>query len=470
METGFSMFVHYGVNTYTPASEHNCVKRGETCVDAKVFHPTALDTDQWAQTAVDMGAYAMCLTAKHEGGFALWPSKRTNYSVLASPARVDVVAAFVKSCRKFKLQPCFYESPVENGYAMNSGASPPDADAFIDQELAFYDELLGGTYGHIERVWWDHYPGGCSGLAACPNNSFPQGYRRIIDHIRRISPTTLISNGPDAQWVGNTKGTGTYPVWNACDLDPTKSAPFCNTSSWGPGGGTWMPRMEGYTIQKGGDWFWHHGLAPLNATEIWQHWKLSVGRGTHLLLNVPPNSTGLIPDTYRAELAAFGSALKATLAQATQVSGGVGEIASVANVSAACSSGGAGGASFNAVVLALPAAGVLVDMVQLRESVGRFGQRVPEYVLEVQAEVDGQWSQLSGAEVHGETIGHRVVDLFDGVKSTGVRWRWPCQSQQGQQAQQGVATAHLASFSVHRRHPALRTGADFRADRGGAVS
>lgn len=68
MQTGFSMFVHFGINTFTPNSEHNCVKTGDACVPASTFNPTAIDTDQWAQTAVAMGAYAMCLTAKHEGG------------------------------------------------------------------------------------------------------------------------------------------------------------------------------------------------------------------------------------------------------------------------------------------------------------------------------------------------------------------------------------------------------------------
>jgi hypothetical protein len=83
----------------------------------------------------------------------------------------------------------------------------------------------------------DHYPGGCGGLAACPNNSFPQSYQRVIDHVRSLSPTTLIGNGPDTQWVGNTKGIGAYPIWNNCVLDPSKSAKICKT--FGPDGSTW---------------------------------------------------------------------------------------------------------------------------------------------------------------------------------------------------------------------------------------
>ena len=52
---------------------------------ASTFNPTALDTDQWARTALGLGAKQVCLTVHHSGGFALWPTKATNYSILASP-------------------------------------------------------------------------------------------------------------------------------------------------------------------------------------------------------------------------------------------------------------------------------------------------------------------------------------------------------------------------------------------------
>eukprot|EP00660_Eupelagonema_oceanica_P002040 gene2040-4239_t len=63
--------------------------------------------------------------ALHEGGFALWPSKHTNYSVLASPVPRDIVQAFVASCHRHGIEPCFYMSPVENGHAMRL-PSPPN--------------------------------------------------------------------------------------------------------------------------------------------------------------------------------------------------------------------------------------------------------------------------------------------------------------------------------------------------------
>ena len=42
--------------------------------------PTDLDAEQWVLAAKAMGAKYVCLTARHEGGFCLWPTKTTDYS------------------------------------------------------------------------------------------------------------------------------------------------------------------------------------------------------------------------------------------------------------------------------------------------------------------------------------------------------------------------------------------------------
>ena len=39
-----------------------------------------------------MGAGEVCLTAHHEGGFCLWDTQYSNYSVMHSPYGKDVVA------------------------------------------------------------------------------------------------------------------------------------------------------------------------------------------------------------------------------------------------------------------------------------------------------------------------------------------------------------------------------------------
>ena len=95
-----------------------------------------------------MGAKEICLTVTHEGGFALWPSNFTNYSVAHSHWRSgggDVVAEFVASCRRHDILPCFYMAPPHMGNLMLEGLSPDEYMARVNGMLS---ELLT-NYGTI---------------------------------------------------------------------------------------------------------------------------------------------------------------------------------------------------------------------------------------------------------------------------------------------------------------------------------
>lgn len=107
MDMGLSQFMHFSVDPFT-SIEHNCVGTDGNCVPASIFNPSNLSTDQWVEAAVAMGAGEICLTAHHEGGFCLWDTKYSNYSVMHSPYGKDIVAQFVASCRKYGVKPCYY--------------------------------------------------------------------------------------------------------------------------------------------------------------------------------------------------------------------------------------------------------------------------------------------------------------------------------------------------------------------------
>ena len=95
-----------------------------------------------------MGAKEICLTVTHEGGFALWPSNFTNYSVAHSHWRSgggDVVADFVASCRRHDILPCFYMAPPHMGNLMLEGLSPDD---YMGRVNGMLTELLT-NYGTI---------------------------------------------------------------------------------------------------------------------------------------------------------------------------------------------------------------------------------------------------------------------------------------------------------------------------------
>ena len=85
-------FLYTGNPTYhdcttTDIDHSNQTKGYYPCLNPDVFNPTDLDVDDWMASTVALGAREVCLTAHHEGGFALWPSNYTNYSVAASSWR-----------------------------------------------------------------------------------------------------------------------------------------------------------------------------------------------------------------------------------------------------------------------------------------------------------------------------------------------------------------------------------------------
>ena len=87
MDMGLTQFMHYSVDPWS-SIEHNCVGSSPNCIPASAFNPSNLSTDQWVAAAVAFGAQEICLTAHHEGGFCLWDTKYSNYSVMQSPVSV----------------------------------------------------------------------------------------------------------------------------------------------------------------------------------------------------------------------------------------------------------------------------------------------------------------------------------------------------------------------------------------------
>ncbi len=104
MDVGLTQFMHFSVDPFA-GIQHNCV-HGPTdpCIPAVEFNPTDLSTDQWVEAAASMGAGEIILTAHHEGGFCLWDTAYSNYSVMHSPYGKDVVEQFVASCKKHNVR------------------------------------------------------------------------------------------------------------------------------------------------------------------------------------------------------------------------------------------------------------------------------------------------------------------------------------------------------------------------------
>src|SRR5205085_2826587 len=102
----FGMFIHWGLYSI-PGGEWNGKvtpkKSGEWIMNdlhipvaeyeklQQQFNPVKFDAKEWARIAKDAGMKYVVITSKHHDGFCLWDSKVTDYDVMNTPFKRDIL-------------------------------------------------------------------------------------------------------------------------------------------------------------------------------------------------------------------------------------------------------------------------------------------------------------------------------------------------------------------------------------------
>ena len=264
------MFIHFAPNTWQDKEED------DLSTPLSAVNPKNLDTEQWADTAVKMRAKYIVFVAKHTGGFCMWQTETTDYSLKSSPWRGgkgDVMADLAASCKKRGLGLGIYLSPRD--LKLGAGLSGMCKTA---EEQKVYNNIyrqqlteLLTKYGPIVEIWFD-------GNLVVP----------VADILQTNAPQAMIFQGPQAtiRWVGNEDGWAPYPAWNAVDYRDARTG--VATSIHGdPEGDTWLPNEVDVSLRRP-SWFWsttnHNRILALD--DLLEIFYRSVGRGTQLLINV----------------------------------------------------------------------------------------------------------------------------------------------------------------------------------------
>ena len=273
----------------------------------EVFNPSELNTDQWLEAAVNLGARYAVLVAKHCSGFSLWPTKAHDYSVASSPwknGKGDVVAEFIKSCHKYGVKPGIYASCCNNakykfGWGrLIDGPDPARHRAYIDMMKTQLTELWS-NYGELFEVWFD--------------GGFPEdGGDEIVELLCKLQPQAIAFQGDPrrhhcVRWVGNERAVAPYPCHGAAnemgafDGETEFELQPCFYGSlkgkfWMPGEAD-MPNRDQWAACQGG-WFWRpgedHTLYP--PEYLLERYFTSVGRNCNFLLGMVIDNRGLVPD------------------------------------------------------------------------------------------------------------------------------------------------------------------------------
>jgi alpha-L-fucosidase len=259
--------------------------------------------------------------------------------------------------------------------------------------------------------------------------------------IRHLQPGAVImGKGPDVRWVGNEGGVGRTTEWSViplpmppdqCRWPDLQAGDLGSRAKLVPGSHLWWyPAEVNMTILDRDQWFWGPRKHPRSLTELVDVYYRSIGRNGNLILNLSPDSRGLIPDdqlealdnmariikdTFRADLAAGGHFSADAAAESHDAS-----LALDGNLDTWWEA--APGRTNATLTLALPSP-VTFDVVSLQEAVDRRGQRIESFAIDA-------WNGTEWVPVHQiksdelTTVGHRrLIRLQAPVTASQVRVR-----------------------------------------------
>ena len=408
-------FIHYGMNTYTNSEWGNGRENPQN------FNPTNLDTDQWIKTLKDAGFKRTIMVVKHHDGFVIYPSKYTDHTVAASPwknGKGDLLEEISKSATKYNMNMGVYLSPWDANNPKYHVSTEKEYNEYYLNQLK---EILGnpkyGNNGKFIEVWMD----GARGSGAQKvTYTFDEWFKYIKEAEGDIA---IFSAQPTSvRWIGNERGIAGDPVWHkvkkAKITDDVKND-YLNHGD--PEGDMYSVGEADVSIRSG--WFYHDNQQPKSIKDLMDIYFKSVGRGTPLLLNIPPNKEGKFADADVARLKEF----RATLDQmyATDFAKGATVTASSTRKNhlyqASHLTDGKDDTSWALSNDAKTGEFTVdlgqkrrFDVVELKEDIAK-GQRISGFKIEV--ELNGRWVPYG----EGSTVGYRRLIQGQPVEAQKIR-------------------------------------------------
>jgi len=423
-EMEMNAFVHFTVNTFTNK------EWGYGDESPALFNPTATDIDQWLSVFSEAGFKGLILTCKHHDGFCLWPSRYTEHDISNSPynnGNGDIVKEVADACRRYGLKFGIYLSPWDRNHP----------DYGTPEYLTYYRNQLTELferYGPVFEMWFDGANGGDGYYGGANETRHITGatyydWPTTLNLVQKMEPEVLFFSdaGPGVRWVGNERGEAGETNWNMLTPDTLFAGKIGieNLLNTGSEDGTqWIPAETNVSIRPG--WFYHEREDSLvkSPERLFELYLTSVGRGSTLLLNIPPDKRGRIHENDVASLRGFREILNTEFKT---------NIAASAKSGASATRGDDPAYASENVLDGNPdtywtlddgeTSGVLElrwkDMHELKYIIlheyVKLGQRVKTF--QVEAHINDEWTRIA----EGTTIGYKRILQISSVTTDHIR-------------------------------------------------
>ncbi|MFN8288795.1 MAG: alpha-L-fucosidase [Chitinophagaceae bacterium] len=308
----FGMFIHWGLYAVPAGEWKGATNHAEWIrTTAQIpleeynhfteqFNPVSFNAEAWVQMAKDAGMKYITITSKHHDGFCLWDSRQTDFDIMSTPFKRDVLKELADACRKIGgIKLCFYHSIMDWHHPDYNERRPWEKDRPVEgtdrQRYISYlkNQLkeLVTNYGDIGVLWFD---GEWEGFWKHEDGV------DLYNYVRSLKPDIIINNRVD-KGRGGMAGMTTSDGYAGDFGTPEQEIP-----ETGLPGVYWESCM---TMNNN----WGYNKADKNfksVKDLVQKLVDIASKGGNFLLNIGPKADGTFPQESIDRLKAIGNWMK----------------------------------------------------------------------------------------------------------------------------------------------------------------
>jgi alpha-L-fucosidase len=310
-EARFGLFLHWGLYAVPAGEWKGGTDHGEWIRDSAQipvgeyeqfqarFDPVRFEADQWVALAREAGMRYLVITSKHHDGFGLFDSAQTDWDVMGTPFRRDILAELSAACARGGVRFCTYHSimdwhhpdylPRRPWEAAERPAAGADFERFEDYLHAQVTEVI--TKYHPGVLWFD---------GEWENTWTHERGVELYELCRSLDPELIVNNRVDVHRGGmagfsqSSEAVGDFGT-------PEQEIP-----ATGLDGADWETCMT-----MNDHWGYNSHDANWKSVETLVRNLIDVAsKGGNYLLNVGPKADGTFPDEAIERLRGIGAWMK----------------------------------------------------------------------------------------------------------------------------------------------------------------
>jgi len=306
----FGMFVHWGPSSLLGSGEWVMNNRNIKVNDYRnlihFFNPIAFDAKEYVALAKNAGMKYITFITRHHDGFSLWDTKQSDFNIMNTPYKKDVLKMLADECHKQGIKLFLYYSLLDwtrDDYPYETGrtgkktgrTAKSDYNSYLQFMKSQLTELLT-NYGKIEGIWFDgHWDQTNKEGEATTPSKIDWKYSEIYGLIHQLQPWCLIGNNHHINPIDGED----FQMFER-DLPGENKAGYSFHSA-----STILPLETCQTINGS----WGYDITDNKYKSYSKIIKLLVGasgRNANLLLNIGPMPNGQIQKQFVDTLGAVG--------------------------------------------------------------------------------------------------------------------------------------------------------------------